>query len=202
MSFSGNFIVLDGVDGCGKSTQATFLAAHLSKSGKEVLHLREPGATPFGEAVREILLKKQIPRGVTAEILAFFTARAQLLEEKILPALSRGASIVCERWVSSTYAYQAAASGGAVELVSNLEKLIVTKSPDLLLILDLPAKSAFARIGGERDDIEKRGLQYFENVRNGFIQYASAHKFAKIVDAAGSPETVRVRVLAQVERGT
>lgn len=201
MQYSPNFIVLDGMDGCGKSTQAALLVETLQKSGRETLHLREPGATPFGEAVREILLKKQISRGVTAEILAFFTARAQLLEEKIRPALARGAAIVCERWVSSTYAYQSAASGGARELVSALEKLVVTHPPDLLMILDLPANIAFSRLRGGPDDIERRGLQYFENVRSGFLAYGREHAFVKIVDATGDPETVRARIAAEVWRG-
>ncbi|MBI3817868.1 MAG: dTMP kinase [Planctomycetes bacterium] len=198
---NSKFIALDGVDGCGKSTQAAALAAALAEDGREVLHLREPGSTAFGEAIREILLKKNIPRGVTAEILAFFTARAQLLEEKIEPALARGAWIVCERWVSSTYAYQSAASGGSSSTVLALEQLVVRRAPDLLLILDLPAADAAKRLRGGPDDIERRGLQYLEKVRNGFLEYSSTRAFVKIVDARGTPAEVGARVAAEARRG-
>src|SRR5262245_31742536 len=138
MNAPARFIVLDGVDGCGKSTQAVRLQQLLSKRGVEAVHLREPGSTPYGEALRTVLLMNRVERGNAAEILTFFAARAQLLEEQIEPALARGASVVCERWVSSTYAYQAAARGGGESLVSTLEKLIVPRSPDLLILLDLP----------------------------------------------------------------
>lgn len=196
----GYFFVLDGPDGCGKSTQAKLLSESLRRAGREVVHLREPGSTPFGEALRAVLLSSSLPRGAAAEVLTFFAARAQLMEECILPAVGRGAVIVCERFVSSTYAYQAAGLGGALELVKALDQLLLTRQPDLLLVLDIDEQAALARLQRERDDIESRSAEFHARVRQGFREYAAGRAFARCVDASGSRAQVHGRVIAEASR--
>jgi dTMP kinase len=198
MSGPGFFLVIDGIDGSGKSTQAARLAAALATRGREALHVREPGSTPFGEALRAVLLDRAIPRVPSAEILTFFAARAQLLAETIEPALARGAAVVCERWVSSTYAYQGCAGESQRSLVSELERRVLSRAPDLLLVLDLPASVAMARVKRALDGIEGRGLEYLERVRAGFVAYAKSAPRAEVVDASRSAEEVTARLLARV----
>jgi dTMP kinase len=190
----GFFAVLDGIDGCGKSTQAARLTKELSARGREVVHVREPGSTPYGEAIRKILLDKNLDRGATAEILTFFASRAELLRQAIVPALDRGAVVLCERWVSSTYAYQAAGSGDGLDLVIELEKAVVKRAPDRVFILDLRPADARQRMHRVLDGIEGRGAAYFERVRAGFLEYAAKHPNAVVVDAA-LPEAEIARVL-------
>src|SRR5262245_35412594 len=110
----GAFIVLDGIDGCGKSTQAELLSRVLaSDTGREVVHLREPGSTNLGERLREILLARESELSPEVEALLFVAARRQMLAERVEPALARGAHVVCERFHPSTFAYQVAGSGAA-----------------------------------------------------------------------------------------
>lgn len=197
---TGLFVVIDGIDGCGKSTQALRLAEQLRARGCDVEHLREPGSTPFGEAVRRILLERDLPRSVPAEILGFFAARAELLAARIEPALARGASVVCERWVSSTYAYQSAGTGTHLPLVEALDRAVVTRAPDRLLVLDLPPATALGRLQRSLDGIEGRGEAYFGRVREGFLAYARRTPSARVIDAARPAEEVAASVLAEVFR--
>jgi len=198
---SGRFIVIDGVDGAGKSTQALRLVNYYKSRGAAVEHLREPGGTCYGEAIRAILLSKEYPRGAAAEALGFFAARAQLLEERILPSLERGEIVICERWVSSTYAYQSAAFLLDSKFVERLEALVVRRNPDLLIILDLPVADSLARIRGELDGIERRGNDYFERVRAGFHAYAAQRGFVKLINGAGTEDVVFERILTLVNHG-
>ncbi len=200
MREGGFFVVLDGPDGCGKSTQAAKLVATLRGRGLAVVHAREPGSTRFGEALRAVLLDPGTPRGVTAEVLTFFAARAQLLFEVIEPALARGSVVVCERFVSSTYAYQAAGSGGGQTLVQALERLVVGRPPDLWIVLDLDPAEALARVRRAHDGIEGRGAEFHERVRRGFLEFASSRPEARVVDARGDADSVAARVLAEVDR--
>ncbi|MFN0205261.1 MAG: dTMP kinase [Planctomycetota bacterium] len=199
---NGLFIVIDGVDGAGKSTQALRIVDYYKNRGAVVQHLREPGGTRYGEAIRTILLSNEYPRGTAAEVLGFFAARAQLLEERILPSLERGEIVICERWVSSTYAYQSAAFLFDSKFVENLETLVVRRNPDLLIILDLPVADSLARIRGELDGIERRGKDYFERVRAGFHGYAARRGFVKLVNGAGTENEVFDRILPFLKNGT
>lgn len=195
---SGQFIVIDGVDGAGKSTQALRIVDYFKNRNVAVQHFREPGGTRYGEAIRSILLAKDLPRGTAGEVLGFFAARAQLIEEKILPSLDRGEIVICERWVSSTYAYQSAAFMFDSKFVESLESLVVRRNPDLLMILDLPVVESLARIRGELDGIEGRGNDYFERVRAGFHEYCSRHAFAHLVNGAGSVDEVFELILPYI----
>jgi dTMP kinase len=181
MRMTSAFWVLEGMDGCGKTTQAELLVAALTAAGHNPLHLREPGSTGLGEGLRAMLLDSQRedwdPR---SEALLFFAARNQLLHEEVAPALAAGRDVVCERFTPSTLAYQ----GQTAELrqwVLDLDRLVVSKvqRPQCVFILDLAAEVSFARVGGEageagHDSFESRGLSFQERVREGYLAYANA----------------------------
>lgn len=200
MSGRGRFIVLDGVDGCGKSTQAERLVRRLRERGA-VQHLREPGSTALGERVRTLVLERGLDVRPAAEVLLFLAARRQMLEERVAPALESGAHVVCERFHGSTFAYQAVAGGldeGAV-----LELLVGwagEPSPDLELVLELDVCVAAARRGAARDRIEDRGLDFQRRVAAGFARYAERVPSVTCLDAAGAPDVVAAAVFAEVAR--
>jgi len=192
------FVVIDGPDGAGKTTQAARLEQALAKGGRNVLRVREPGGTPFGEAIRGVLLGGA-PRGPIAEALAFFSARAELLEKVVEPELAKGTIVVCERFVSSTFAYQVA-FGGDPSIVAELERLLVRRGPDVLVLLDIDARAGLARIGRPLDAIESRGLEFHERVRAGFRAYAEKRPGTVVVDASRSADDVASAVLRAVSR--
>ena len=209
----GRFIVLDGVDGCGKSTQAERLVEQLSSlehsNGLPALHLREPGGTPLGERVRGLLLETDLEIGAASEALLFAACRRQMLDRIVAPALARGQHVVCERFHPSTFAYQSAAGGLAGDLVLGLlRRWAGEPRPDLELILDLEADEAVerrARAGGKEDRIESRGDAYMARVVEGYREYArssaeGAEQGAVLVAANGSPDDVAARVREEVAR--
>lgn len=170
----GLFIVLDGPDGCGKSTQAALLVAKLRKLGRDTLHLRDPGGTDAGEQIRKVLLDPSISLGTTAEVFLFMASRAQLAEEVILPALAAKKVVVCERWVSSTVAYQGAAGRFGIEKVLNLSLYAIgTLRPNLLVLLDVSPEVGLARVKRNLDRMERKSGDYHRSVRKAFVDAAS-----------------------------
>ena len=201
-SARGRFLVLDGIDGCGKSTQSELLARALAqRSGQVVLHLREPGSTELGEGLRELLLAREMPISARVETLLFAAARAQMLEELVAPALGRGELVVCERFHSSTFAYQAVAGGLAEdEVLALLQGWAGSPAPDLVLWLDLPLELALERRGAASDRIERRDLEFQRAVTRGYARYAERVRGVVRVDAAGTPAAVAAAVLAEATR--
>lgn len=209
------FVVLDGVDGCGKSTQAARLAAALSqRRGRPALHVREPGSTPLGERIREILLSRELEIAAPSEALLFTAARRALLDQRIGPALAEGRDVVCERFHASTFAYQAAAGGVQAEkLLALLHTWAGAPAPDATLILELDVRTAAARRSGRvspsghagpdaklaGDRIEDRGLAFQESVARGYREYARLDPRAHLVDAVGAEDEVHARVLAKLD---
>ena len=193
------FIVLDGIDGCGKSTQAARLTTHLESRGEQPLHLREPGGTALGEKLRELLLSRELDLDASVETLLFCASRAQMLREKVVPALVGGRTVVCERSNASTYAYQAVAGtleeGSVFDL---LERWASRPKPDLTLVLDLEPSLAASRRGPATDRIEDKGLEYQARVRSGFLRYSTRVPNVRVVDASGESDQVWERVLAEV----
>jgi len=198
----GRFLVLDGIDGCGKSTQAERLARALSARGTTaVRHLREPGSTALGEGLRELLLGRELAIFPRAETLLFAAARAQMLEELVGPALARGEHVVCERFHPSTFAYQAVAGGlSEDEVLALLSTWAGAPQPDLVLWLDLPLEQALARRGAASDRIERRDLDFQRAVARGYARYAERSPRVVRVDAAGTPDAVAAAVLKEVQR--
>lgn len=194
----GLFVALDGVDGCGKSTQARLLCAELARvRGRPPLHLREPGGTELGEALRERLLHgaEELSSGV--ELLLFAAARRQMLERAVAPVLDEGRDVVCERSNASTFAYQAVAGGLDEERV--LELLLTwcnQPAPDLLLWLELPVDQAQARLSARPDRIEARGESFQRAVARGFARWGERVGGLTRVDAVGPQALVQSRILA------
>lgn len=174
----GLFITLEGGEGTGKSTHAGLLAERIRQTGREVVKTREPGGTAQGEAIRSLLLGGEASRwSAEAEALLNYAARDAHLETVIRPALSRGAVVVCDRFMDSTRAYQQCAGGASRELIDALERLIVGRTrPGLTLVFDLGPESGLARAGhrGSADRFEAKGIGYHRKLREGFLAVARA----------------------------
>ena len=202
---NGRFIVLDGPDGCGKSTQAKLLFNALSRKYPErkIIATREPGGTAAGEEIRNILLKHYSDGSslfAETEVYLFFAARAQLAREVISPALNEGKIIICERWVSATLAYQGYAGKIPVENVIRTGALAIGDfEPDLLVILDVETEEGIKRIGRKADRIEAKSLAYHRSVRLGFHEIVKNFKHAILIPPGTIEETHR-RVFEEVER--
>ncbi len=191
------FMVLDGPDGCGKSTQAALLADWLRSEGLEVLLVRDPGSTQIGEAVRRIILDRRYSEmSAETELLLYMACRAQLVREAVLPALSRGVSVVADRFLSSSVVYQGVALGVPIKDVIRIGRFATMGLvPDLTIILDLPAAAGLARKTGEPDRIECRGEEFQERVRKGFIETAAMLPGpVTIIDASGTAGDVAASV--------
>ena len=191
----GPFIVLEGADGCGKSTQAARLALRLGSTGREVLHLRDPGSTPLAEGVRGLLLDAATGQvGVRAETFLYMAARAQLAEEIVIPALARGACVVCERWTLSTEVYQGLAGGLGVAAVRELAGLAEAgAAPDLTLVLDVAGAGALDRLVGAPDRMESKGAAFHARVATGYRELAAGRPGC-VVLPPGDVESVAAAV--------
>jgi len=196
----GLFLVLDGVDGCGKSSQARRLVDSLRARGRDPLHVREPGTTPEGERIRALLLDPQCKLSAAVETLLFCASRCQSLEREIEPALAAGRDVVCERFHASTFAYQAVGGGLAEERVLGLlHGWAGAPAPDLELWLALDVEEAARRRGGEDDRIEARGLEFQRAVARGYERYAELTARVRRVAADGSADEVAARIWEEVQ---
>ncbi len=198
---AGRFLVLDGPDGCGKSTQAKRLVERLRSEGRDVLHTREPGGTRTGEAIRALLLDPS--RGemtLRAELLLYMASRAQIVEEVLRPALAAGKVIICERYLSSSIAYQGVAGGLGADEVARVGAFATGGlAPDLTVILDIEPGEGLARVARGKDRIEGRSLAYHEAVRRGFLDLAAKDPSRYVVvDARGSEDDAAARVWQRV----
>ena len=166
----GRWITLDGIDGAGKSTQLEKIASWLENLGLQVVRTREPGGTAVGEDIRAIFLR-DLPQLAT-EALLLFAARQELLDTVIKPALVTGKWVVSDRSSDATYAYQGA-EGLEKHKISELENWVLQGlKPDLSFFLDIDPEKAYQRLKGEKDRIEKKGLDFFVRVRSGYLERA------------------------------
>jgi dTMP kinase len=197
----GKFIVLDGPDGCGKTTQTKLLAQWLKEQDVAVETFRDPGGTVIGEKVRQILLNPEhIAMDTRTELLLYMATRAQLWAEKIAPALQRDKCVILDRWLSSTCAYQGyAGSFGTDNVIKIAEECLERPWPDLTIILDIDLQTAAQRLNRPLDRMEQKGDGYHRKVREGFLQLARRRKKFSVIDAAGSIETVHQMVLKVVK---
>lgn len=201
-SSRGRFLVVDGLDGCGKSSQARRLVEALAAArGRRPLHLREPGGTPLGEALRGLLLSRTHTIGPAVETLLFAAARRQMLDERVAPALAAGDDVVCERFHPATLAYQAYAGGlDPDQVLGLLGTWAGSPAPDLVLLLDLEPELAALRRGPASDRIEDKGLEFQRAVRRGFQEAARRLPRVRVVDASGDEPQVARAVWAEVAR--
>ncbi len=180
----GKFITFEGGEGSGKSTQARLLAERLRERGLDVVLTREPGGSPFAEALRSIILDAETPpHSPLSEALLFYSARADHLDKTIRPALEEGRWVICDRFSDSTRVYQCAAGGLPVHIFEALEEMIVKPTtPDLTIVLDLPAEVGLSRAGNRREETasasakpdayEKRALEFHQALRDAFVAIA------------------------------
>ena len=198
----GLFLVLDGPDGCGKSSQARMLMDWLAGRGVTAVGFRDPGTTVIGEKIREILLSPAHEAMTTStEVLLYMAARVQLWAESIAPALAQGKCVVLDRWLSSTCAYQGHAGGFGVEKVVDIANDSLERVwPDLTIILDVDLKTAARRLNRDLDRMERKGDDYHTRVREGFLKLAESRPGFAVVDATPSPEVVHAAVVAAVEK--
>jgi len=193
--------VLDGLDGCGKSTQAARLTERLRGLGRTVLHTREPGGSALGERVRTLLLDPELGDvAPMAEVFLYQASRAQLVETVIRPALARGEIVVCERWHYATTAYQGAYEGvgprASPEALRQSSALATNGlEPHRALLLDMAAEASDGRVGADRDRLESRGAGYRDRVGARFREvFAEDPEVRRLVSAEGSIEAVASRV--------
>jgi len=198
---AGRFLVLDGPDGGGKSTQLEMLADQLRASGLEVLSVREPGGTAIGEKIRGILLdRRHDDMAVVCEMLLYMASRAQLVAQRIVPALAAGQCVLADRFVWSTIAYQGAA-GADVEAIRQVAQVAVAGAwPDLTVILDLPAEAGLARLKRDKDRLEQRDQDYHRRVRQSYLDQArQAGDCAAVIDASAGPDQVQQALRGAIE---
>jgi len=196
------FVVFDGIDGAGKSTQIAMLRDFLIARGSSVFCTRDPGSTPLGDAIREILLHREdIPLAMTSEMLLYMAARAQLVDEQIRPALERKDIVLCDRFLLANVVYQGCAGGLSVETLWQVGQVATGGlMPDVTIILDLDVEKAASRMQRGLDRLEKRGRDYFQRVRDGFrSQLPRCTGATLLVDADRSPEIIHCEILSKIE---
>ena len=203
-TMAGRFITLEGSEGCGKSTNLEHIRQYLEAAGKEVLLTREPGGTPLGESIRELLLDhRQSQMCDDTELLLMFAARAQHLAEVIRPALEAGKWVLCDRFTDATYAYQGGGRGIDTARIASLEQWVQGElRPDLTLLLDMPVAAGLSR-AGERsapDRFEREQLDFFERVRRAYLQLAESHpQRYRVIDASHPLEVVQQALDVQLQ---
>ena len=190
---AGRFLVLDGPDGSGKSTQFRRLCDHLRATGLTVCEVREPGGTLIGEQIRRVLLDPASePMDTRCEMLLYMASRAQLIAETITPALARGECVVADRFISSTLAYQGAAGGIPIDDILAVGRVAIGQHwPDLTLIFDVDERTAARRLNPLLDRMEQKGAAYHARVRQGYLEQAKNDpKHYVVLDARGEPDAV------------
>ncbi len=185
----GYLITIEGLDGCGKSTQARLLSSYLKGKGYPVLVTREPGGPPISEKIRELILDRSHPEMVgLTELFLYLASRSQHVAEVVKPALQKGFLVICERFIDSSVAYQGYGREIGAEVVKGLNR-VATQGifPHLTFVLDISPKLAWERVRGCRspDRLESQGLKFYERVREGYLALAQEEKRVKLIDGRG-----------------
>lgn len=195
----GLFITLEGVDGAGKSSHTDWLVEQFRARGRTVRHTREPGGTPVGERLREIVLHE--PMHAETEALIMFAARREHLAQVILPALARGEVVISDRFTDASFAYQCGGRGLPEARLEILERWVhEATQPDLTLLFDVPDEVARARLAAARspDRFERESRDFFERVRAAYLRRAERHpERIRVIDGSRSLDAVRAD-LAQI----
>ncbi len=196
----GFFITLEGCEGSGKSTQLKKLEEYFIKSGKSFVFTREPGGTPISEDIRKIILDgKNVEMTDQTEALLYASSRAQHITEKILPAKNQGKIVICDRYIDSSFAYQAYARGLGMDFIQGVNVFAIQNCmPDLTLFFDISPEDAFRRKGGaDKDDrLEQSGLEFHKKVYAGYKQLAQDYpQRISVIDATKTADEVFESVL-------
>lgn len=198
------FITVEGIEGAGKSTCLNLIRDCIRQHGWPLEVTREPGGTELGEDLRELLLgHRHEGMADSTELLLMFAARAEHLHAKIIPALSSGSWVLCDRFTDATYAYQGYGRGIELERIAVLEQWVQRgRRPDLTLLMDLPVETGLERAGrrSEPDRFERQTLAFFERVRNGYLSLARAEpERFRVIDASQSLPEVSNQVSAVID---
>jgi dTMP kinase len=201
---AGRFITLEGIDGAGKSTHIPWLAEQIAARGHAVVATREPGGTPLGEALRELVLRQ--PMAHESETLLMFAARREHLERVIRPALARGHWVLCDRFTDATHAYQGGGHGVPGERIRELEQWIHGDcQPELTFLFDVPTEVSRARLqdaqasGRELDKFEREAGTFFERVRSAYLErVASDPRRFRVIDSTRPLAVVRDELAAHL----
>jgi dTMP kinase len=201
----GAFITLEGIEGCGKSTQAGRLAKHLREEGYRVVETREPGGTPLAERIRDIFLSPSAePVAPECEAHLILACRSQHVAQVIKPALQAGAVVICDRFADSTLAYQGYGRGLDLRSLERLNRFATGGlTPALTLLLDLPVATGLARRRRERDvnRLDREAKAFYERVRQGFLKLAARHpRRIAVIDATPDPDVVAREVASRVTK--
>ncbi len=202
MTARGRFITFEGIDGAGKSTQIEVVANALRARALPLAITREPGGTPLGEALREVILHQ--PMSIAAETLLMFAARAEHLERVIRPALEAGTWVLCDRFTDATYAYQAGGRGMSAERIGELEQWVHPDlQPDLTLLFDVPPEVAAQRLALARsaDRFESEQVDFFDRVRRAYLDRASEQpqRFV-VIDGTQPADVIGARLSTLMQR--
>jgi dTMP kinase len=189
---TAKFITLEGMDGAGKSTHIPSIIEMLKARGREVVSTREPGGTPLGERLRELLLHEAMH--AETETLLMFAARREHIANVIAPALKRGAYVLSDRFTDATFAYQSGAKGVSANKVEILEQWVQEDlQPDITLLFDVPVEVSIARLAGARspDKFERESADFFTRIRNAYLDRASKNpQRFRVIDGSKSLEEV------------
>ncbi|KPK77229.1 MAG: hypothetical protein AMJ89_02860 [candidate division Zixibacteria bacterium SM23_73] len=194
MNMAGFFITFEGIDFCGKTTQAKKLANYLREKGYEVVLIREPGGEKISEKIRKILLSERNKEMThMTELLLYIASRAQLTQRIILPALKEKKIVICDRYSDSTLAYQGYGRGLNKSMIRNLNQVASSGlSPNLTILLDVPVKVCLKRRAKEKkgkDRLEKEKLEFHQKIRDGYLKIAQKNKKRiKIIDGRKDQE--------------
>ncbi len=200
----GLFITFEGSDGTGKSTQIELLARALTEGGHDCVVTREPGGTQTAERIREVLLDKELSVVPRAELLLYLAARAEHVQNVVVPALQAGKMVICDRFVDSTVAYQGYARGFGVEQVLFLNDFAAAGLvPDITFLLDAEPELLEQRINhrGEQNRLDAEGTAFKSKVREGFLNLQAQHpERIKLINAADTAEKVHLELVAHLSQ--
>ncbi len=188
------FITFEGIEGCGKSTQAKKLHEFFLRHNIDSILTREPGGTKAGEAIRSVLLDENIDKlEAKTELFLNFAARFEHVEKLIKPNLRNGKAVISDRFFDSTYAYQGNAFGIDKKIIDEIREITISNfAPDITFLIDIPVEAAFERIKNRADNnrYEKMGNDFHQKVRDGFLQLAKKNPRIKIIDGTKTSEQV------------
>ncbi len=195
------FISFEGIEGCGKSTQAKKLHEFFLSKKIDSILTREPGGTSAGEKIREILIDENIAKlNAKSELFLNFAARLEHVEKLILPALKQNKIVISDRFFDSTYAYQGSGFGVSTQTIDQLRSLAIEDfEPNITFLIDVPVEVAFKRIEGRSNNnrYEKLSIDFHQKVREGFLQLAKKSSRFRIIDGTKSAEEVFLEIISQ-----
>lgn len=199
---NGLFITFEGADGCGKTTQIELLNKYLQEKGMKTLLTREPGCKGLGVKLREILLNYDGEVSPTAESFLFLADRAQHIDCIIKPAVRQGTIVLCDRHTDSTVAYQGYGRGLDIEQIHSLNKIATGgMKPNLTIVFDIDVETSMSRVGNNKDRMESAGIEFFNRVRNGYLEIAKIEpERVKIINSSDTIENIHKKVVELIEQ--